>query len=154
MTLLLTSWQRKENILIQNQANEFFIWKRMTQELGSFKCFSVLAIFGYLSLLFIFFKWNLRCVTLLWWRNKNRLFHYILISGIVFFSYFYKFKCMRREQNASSLLLWMPSVVEGDYEVSFSPKWHSALFLYYNQLYGKQFKSFFLYMSKIFSTRF
>ena len=123
----------------------------LNEALNVFLFWQFLAIFHYFL---IFFKWNLRCVTLLWWRNKNRLFHYILISGIVFFSYFYKFKCMRREQNASSLLLWMPSVVEGDYEVSFSPKWHSALFLYYNQLYGKQFKSFFLYMSKSFSTRF
>ena len=126
-------------------------WHRNLEALNVFLFWQFLAIFHYFL---FFFKWNLRCVNLLWWRNKNRLFHYILISEIVFFSYFYKFKCMRREQNASSLLLWMPSVVEGDYEVSFSPKWYSALFLYYNQLYGKQFKSFFLYMSKSFSTRF
>ena len=49
-----------------------FISKRMTQELGRFKCFSILAILCYFSLVLVYFfvKWNLRCATLLWWRNK------------------------------------------------------------------------------------
>ena len=95
----------------------FFISKRMTHELRGVRCFSILAILAIFHYFLLFVEWNSRCVTLLRWRNKIRLFYYILVNGIVFFSYLYKFKCLRRERNVTRLLLWMPTIVEGEYEI-------------------------------------
>ena len=95
----------------------FSISKRMTHELRGVKCFSILAISAIFHHFLLFVEWNSRCVTVLWWRNKIRLFYYILVNGIVFFSYLYKFKCLRRERNLTTLLLWMPTIVEREYEI-------------------------------------
>ena len=54
-------------------------------------------------------------------KKYNRLFQYILFSGIAIFLPL-KFRCLRRELDATRLLLLMPEVVEGDYEVFVSPK--------------------------------
>ena len=47
--------KERENLNMKSQKWKlFFTVKRMTQELGRFKCFSILALFGYFSLLFTF----------------------------------------------------------------------------------------------------
>ena len=76
--------------------------------------------FGNFWLFFItfyfFVKWNLRCTTLLCWRNKKQ---YFILFWSAKLSFFLTFKNLNasRERNVTRLQFWMPAVVNGDYMV-------------------------------------
>ena len=83
--------------------------------------FNVSLFWQFLAIFYYFYfsvKWNLRRVTLIWRKNKTDYFILFWSVELSILSYLYKFKCLQREWNATMLLLWIPTEVEGEYEVS------------------------------------
>ena len=135
----------------------FFVSKRMKKWRRNLEGLNVSLFWQFLAIFYYFYfsvKWNLRRVTLIWRKIKQTISFYFDQWNCLFCLTFTNLNACKENEMQQCFCYECLQRLKVNTRFPFSPKWHSAPFMYYNQLYEKQFKSFFLFITRTLSTGF